>query len=289
MGYLPRSGARHGFHGRQDRKKGKSQKSKAQAKTRNRAMEDSTLTLQELEETTLSGLRNLGTQKFALSPFCDDFDLWITSLKTLLARFESSKLVTMDDQYVTECDLAVSSVESNLEALQLTETSSKDCLKKLADAKSHLSEIEEEYHKKKRELRNSSTRETESEPERVEDLPKNLTIVDRLRISLFGSMTKKDGRKQEGALGSQPNSIENQRNTTNARSMSFTDEETRLREEYEEERNLALENLKTYEKEAENLGALSQFDESLAVRRLACDTITDSIRGLIERMQRNVT
>ncbi|MCJ7771418.1 hypothetical protein MUP37_07600, partial [Candidatus Bathyarchaeota archaeon] len=145
-------------------------------------MEDSTFTLQELEETTLSELKNLGTQKFALSPFCDNFDLWITSLKTLLARFESSKLVTMDDQYVTECDLAFSNVESGLEALQLTETSSKDCLKELADAKNHLSEIEEEYHKKKKELRNSSTRETESEPERVEDLPKNLTMVDRLRI-----------------------------------------------------------------------------------------------------------
>jgi hypothetical protein len=289
VGHIPRSEARHSFHGRPGRKKGRSQKSKAQVKTRRRATEDSTHTLEESEETTLSGLKNLGTQKFALSPFCDNFDLWITSLKTLLARFESSKLVTMDDQYVTECDLAVSSVESSLKALQLAETSGKDCLRKLADARNHLSDIEEEYHKKKRELRNSSTRETESEPERFRTLPKDLTIVDRLRISLFGSMTRKDGRKREGVPVSQPNLIENQLNTANARSMSFTDEEIRLREEYEKERNLALENLRTYEKEAENSGALSQLDESLAVRRLACDTIADSIRGLIERTQRNVT
>jgi hypothetical protein len=67
------------------------------------------------------------------------------------------------------------------------------------------------------------------------------------------------------------------------------EEEIGLRKEYEKEKNLAAENLRICGKEAEALGALSQFDESLTVRKHACDTLTNSVKGLLEREQKTAT
>ena len=286
MGYQPRSGAKHGFRGRQDKIRSKSQRSKAQPKTKSRMVEETTSTLLELEETTLAGLGNLGSQSFALPPFCDNFDLWLTSLKTLLTRFESSKLVTMDDQYVTECDLAVSRVESELGALKLKETSSRDCLGRLADARNNLSQIDESYAQKQKKLEKSRVNETRCEPDQVDNTVKNLELVDKIKVSFFRRILKKERTRQEEVTELRRNSIETPRNAT---AQSCLEEEIGLRKEYEREKNLAVENLRICEKEAEALGALSQFDESLAVRKHACDTLTNSVKGLLEREQKTAT
>jgi len=283
VGHPPKSGAKYGSRGKQDKIKSRFRRSKTQLKTNNRVEEDTTPTLLELEEIILAGLKNLGGQVFALSPFCDNFDIWLTSLKTLLARFESSRLVTMDDQYVTECDLAVSSVESELRELKLKETSGRDCLIRLTDARNHLTQIDEKHCQKQKKLENSRANQTRREPEGSDSAGKDLELVDKKRTRFFWRILKKDKIVQEEASRPRQNSIETQRNTS---TRALLEERARVREEYEKEKNRAVENLRLCEKEAQTLGVLSQFDESLVVRKHACDTLSSSIGRLLEREQK---
>jgi len=282
VGHPLRFGAKHGFGGKQDKIKSRYRRSKTQLKTNSRVEEDTTSTPLELEETTLAGLKNLGSQIFALSPFCDSFDLWLTSLKTLLARFESSRLVTMDDQFVTECDLAVSSVESALGELKLKEISGRDCLRRLTDARNRFSQIDEKYYQKQKKLENSRVKQTRRETEE-DSSGKGLELVDKKGTGFFWRILKKDRITQEEASRSHQNSIETQRDES---TKAYLEENARLGEEYEKEKNLAAENLRLCEKEAQSLGVLSQFDESLTIRKRACDTLASSIRRLLEREQK---
>src|SRR3972149_9520432 len=58
--------------------------------------------LEEVVEKTLVKWRNLGSQKFAVSPFSQYFDDWLLNVREVLSEFESIPAVVVDDAFVKE-------------------------------------------------------------------------------------------------------------------------------------------------------------------------------------------
>src|SRR3990172_2166251 len=104
MGYRSQSGSR-----RSGQKFQKSQHEKAKAKTqkqpgKSKLMQEERpiVTAQEISEKTINGLKRLGEQRFAVSPFSQYFDDWIINLKEVVSEFESNPAVSVDEAFVKE-------------------------------------------------------------------------------------------------------------------------------------------------------------------------------------------
>ncbi len=204
------------------------------------------------------------------------------SLKSVLSEFESSAAVTMDDQYVTECSRIVSKVESNLRDRQLREASGEKFLQNLADAKRVLERIDSEYAAKQKELERRMDNEITSASIKIDVLESELGHISRLRTSILRGLSRKTKTQQED---------EAKRNLTFAKGMyvtttrSFTEEEEKLKEEYEKRKNPVILQIEECQREIQSSGAESQDDCSLEARLEACDALLDSVKRLIDRMQ----
>lgn len=244
--------------------------------------ENQVLTLQEVVERTIKGLENLGNQKFAISPYSQNFNLWRTSLETVLSEFESNTFIKMDDQYVTECSQIFSNVESRLNEKREKEALAEKKLQNLVTSKEILREIETEYLEKIKELEREKKIKVDSTSVNSKEPKIKLDHKGGWRINLFRSFSKSIKSNQE-VVSNQEFKFPEKKDKVIME--FFAAEEEKLCNEYDERKKRILEQIEKDQREVENSGFRLQEDGSLENRRTACKALTDSIRGLIERMQ----
>ena len=143
MSYQQGSGTPRGF----DRPK----KAKAKQKTKTHRMagsfagENSIQSKNEVIDQTLSGLKNLGDQSFAMAPFHQHFDSWLKSLQTVLDDFETSKVIDVDDRFTEERMRLFSVVKEALMGEKTKEASRVETIRGLNASKNILFQAEQEY------------------------------------------------------------------------------------------------------------------------------------------------
>ena len=86
-------------------------------KSGSRYLEEETcrVSKEEVTEKTINTLHILGNQTFAVSPFSEYFDTWLTNLQKVLAEFESNFATDIDDQFVKERSQILADVKLELE------------------------------------------------------------------------------------------------------------------------------------------------------------------------------
>ena len=279
MGHQPKISTPHNFGGRREKLRAKHRNQKKKIQKDKFSDEDQLLTLYETVDKTIKELQILGSQKFALQPYSQNYDIWLQSLENILFEFESNKKIIMDDQYISKCSQILSEVEFRLKEEKEKEILGEKYLQNFASSKRILEEIDKEYLTKIREFEYS--KKTNSEPNIINpdnSKDKSDDIVG-WKIKIFRSLSKSFKPKNKGVsnqnLDFQKKDIE---------VIDSSEEKEKLRDEYNRRKKLVLEEIKTYQNEIENLGIGLQVDKSLEFRKLTCETIADSIKRLVKRM-----
>ncbi len=278
MGYRSQTGSRRSA----GQKFQKSQHEKAKAKGEKRKsggkyLEEETplVTAEEVAEKTVGSLNKLGSQTFAVSPFSEYFDDWLVNLREVLAEFESSSAISVDDPFVKERSQIFTDAERELAERRLKEAALEEAAKTLSENNHVLVQIDEEYAAKTRE--NGVKRNTDIErlTRNVHALEEELERVEQMKTSFFGFTKKakvKKGAEATQKLGSAKSELE-------LTVQNFTVEQEKLHDDYEKRKQAVIEKVQTLEKEVENIEA----DSSLAVRQAACNALVNAVNALLKR------
>lgn len=280
MGYHQRVGSRdsgreRGMHRRQ--------KTKAKEKAQKRASggsyvseEDYVPTSEELVDRTLKGLRNLGNQVFALSPFSDHFGRWLVDLRVVLSEFESSPTVSVDDQFLKERSQILSNVELELEKRRVEEVSCDKAIKSLSENRILLEQIEEECTARTKDIEGQKQVEVKRLSGNVDGLREELDRIARMKTGIFRGISKKTKARKETEATQRLNSAQEQLASV---VRNFAAKRERLRDEYEKKKQPVIDQIRVEEKEVED----QDVDGSLETRRAACEVLVKAVNALVER------
>ena len=281
MGYQSRtgsprdSGRGHGIP-RHEKAKGKTKGHKHQPSERYSPEENQVATQEEVSNGTLNRLRNLGNQRFVLSPFSDYFKDWLTSLRNVMSEFESNPIISLDEQFVEERSQILSNVEVELEKRQRKESSRGGTVKSLSESRLLLERIETEYTNKTKEIKAQTDKEIKLLSSRIDSLKEELDRTTRIKTGIFRTVSK-EAKAQRVAEATQR--LKNTQEELAAVTEQETIEQENLREEKEKRKHPIIEQVRDQEKMLES----QEIDDSVDARRVACESLTKAVNMLLQR------
>jgi exonuclease VII small subunit len=247
---------------------------------KNRFLQDEqTVTAEEITEKTLSSLKRLGNQKFAVSPFSQYFDDWLVNVRDVLSEFESSQAVNVDEAFVKKREQILAKIERELDELKQGEVALNVAVKELADTNHLLVEIDAECAAKTREIGPKGNAEIRRLTLNVKNLEEELERVKQMKTSLF-SFTKKAKRRKEAET---LDKLESAKAELESALQSFKVEQENLHDEYETKKHIAIEHVQRLEKEVEKL----EHDHSVTARHDACETLVEAVNALLDRQPKS--
>ena len=259
----------------------RSQHEKAKTKTHKHkdksklSHEETEVTVEKIVEKTLTSTKKLGEQRFAISPFSQYFDDWLINLKEVLAEFESSQAITVDETFVKERERIVLQVERELTELKQAEAALNLKVRELADNNHLLVELDADYAAKTRELGPRRNAEIERLTPNVKQLEEELERVKRMKTSIF-SFTKKAKAKKEAET---MHKLESAKAELERVLEKFKAEQEKLHDEYEKKKQATIDRVQELEKDVEKL----ETDTSATPRHDASSTLINAINALFQR------
>jgi hypothetical protein len=238
--------------------------------------ENTVLTSEQVANRTLNTLRNLGTQRFALSPFSEHLDRWLVSLRDVLSEFESSLGITADDQFVKERSQILSNVELDLGKRRMEEASAGEAVKSLSDNRMLLERIEEDYATATKKIEKQKDTEIKRLSVEVDGIKEELNRIARMKTGIFRAVSKKAKEQKEA---------EAMRRLDDAQSeltlvvQHLTVEQERLRGEHERRKQSVIKQIRDDEKEIED----QEIDYSLQARGAACEALVKAVNSFLQR------
>lgn len=233
-------------------------------------------TEREVSEVTLKRLHTLGSQRFGSSPFSEHFDRWLSNVTAVLSEFESHPNINLDDQFIMERSEALSNIELQLEDRRRKETSVDQEIKNLSDLKNHLKQINSEYSKETKAIKDRKNREIKRLYSSINFLKKEQDIVIRMKTSFFRGISRKQKEQKEIEIAQKLN---NKQRELELVMLNFNVQQRALREECERSREPYLEQIKLFRK---RIGDLEE-DGSLEERWFACEALIDAVNTFLQR------
>lgn len=233
-------------------------------------------TREEVADRTLSRLRNLGNQRFALAPFDEYFGSWLMDLREVLSEFELSPTMSVDDLFVKERSRILSNVELELEEIRHEQVSREEATKSLSDNRILLERIEEEYVTRTREIEWQKNSEIKRLSSNIAGLREELDRIARMRTGIFKAISKKAKEQKEAEVTQRLNSAQNELALA---TQHFIVEQGRLRDEYERKKQPIIDQIRDQQKEVEN----QEIDWSLEARRAAYEALANAVNALLKR------
>jgi hypothetical protein len=284
MGYhsqgSPRRGAGQRFQ-KSQHEKAKIKTHKHHARGKNFREEPQIATAEEIQEKTLSRLKRLGEQKFAVSPFRAYFDDWLINLKEVLSEFESNPGVKVDEGFVNERGRLIAKVEQELAELKRDEAALDVAAKELAELNHLLVQLDSEYAAQTREIGPRKNAEIQSLTLNVQNLEAELDRVRAMKTSFFGFTKKAKAQKEAEALGN----LESTKTNLESALQNFKVEQEKLHDDYEKKKQVVIEEVQRLEKEVEKM----ENDASIAVRSNVAEALADAVKALLERQPASST
>jgi hypothetical protein len=255
-------------------------KAKARRKRRTRgsyvSKENHVPTLEDVVDRTINRLRNLGNQRFALSPFDEHFSRWLSNLRDVLSEFESSPTISVDDQFVEERSQILSNIELELEERRQKRASHEEAIESLSNNRVLLERIEEEYAARTREIERRKDSEIHRLSSNVDGLREELGRIAQMKTGIFRAVSRKAKAQKEIEATQRVDSAQEELALS---VQHFTAERERLRDEYGRSKQPVLEQIRYQQKEIEN----QEIDGSLEARRTACEAILNAVNALLQR------
>jgi hypothetical protein len=233
-------------------------------------------TTEEVAERTANTLHNLGTQRFAVSPFSEHLSRWLVNLKDILSEFEESSGTTVDDQFAKERTQILSNAELDLGKIRDKEASSGEVFKILSENRILLEQIEQDYAAKTKEMEERKNNEIKRLTGNVDAIKEELDRIARIKTGIFRAISKEDKAKKEAEATQRLNAAQSE--LTSA-VQHFTAEQEKLRDEYEGRKQGITEQIRDQEKEVES----QEIDGSLETRRAACEALANAMNSFLQR------
>jgi hypothetical protein len=258
------------------REKAKAKRHKSRSIGRFISEENNAPTSEEIANRTLNTLRNLGTQRFALSPFSEHLDRWLVSLRDILAEFESSLGITADDQFVKERSQVLSNVEVDFRKRRMEEASVGEAINNLSTNRMLLERVEEDYAVTRKRIEERKNAEVKSLSVEVDGLTEELNRTARMKTGIFGAISKKAKEEKEAETRERLNATQSELASV---VQHFAVEQERLHGDYEKTKQSVIEKIQGYEKEIER----QETDDSLEAREAACEALIKAVKSFLER------
>ncbi len=238
--------------------------------------EDHVQTLEEIVDRTVKRLNNLGSQVFAISPFSEHFDRWLADLSMVLSEFESSGIISVDDEFMKERSHVLSNVGLEFEKRRSEEASADETFKSLSANRILLEGIEKDHVAKMKDAERKNDVKIKRLSSNVDGLRQELDSIARMKTGIFRGVSKKTKARKEAEATEKLNLALNE---VASAEQKFAAEQERLRDEYEKRKQPVVEQIRVMEKEVEN----QDIDGSLEARKAACETLINAVNGFVER------
>jgi len=286
MVYQPRTRAARNSGRRRDIPRREKAKAKAAGKkhrsSRSYVSEEKHVpTSEEVVKSALNSLRIVGNQRFGLPPFYEHFDRWLANLGDVLSEFESSPAIGVDDEFVKQHSQILSNARLQLEERRREEVSRDEAIKSLSENRILLERIEEEHATRMKEIEGRKDSEIKGLTSNVEVLREELDRIARMKTGIFRAVSKKSRAQKEAEATRRLKTAEGDLRLAVRR---FTDEQERLRDEYERRKQPVIEQIRDLQKRIKN----QEFDHSLEDRRAACESLANAVNVLLERKNQEI-
>lgn len=225
---------------------------------------------------TLNALHNLGTQRFALSPFTEHLNRWLTNLKDVLSEFQSHPTVTVDEQFTKEEAQILSNIELDFGKTWFKEAHSNEAIKNLSDNKNFLEQIEQDYAAAAKEVEEAKEVEIKRLSSNVNDINEELDHIARMKTGIFRGISKNAKVQKEAEAKQRLNAAQNELAST---MQQFTAQQEKQRDEYEKRKQTLTQQIRNQEQELES----QDIDDSVETRRATCDALINSVNSVLQR------
>lgn len=235
-----------------------------------------TPTPEEIANRTLNALNHLGNQRFVLSPFSEQLNLWLTSLKNVLSEFESNPGIVVDDEFAKERSQIVSNIELELGKRRHREDPSGENAKNLATSKALLEQVKLESGTAMKTIQKRQEAETKTLFADIEGIKGELEDLARMKTGILRGISKNTKAWRETEARQRLSVAQDE---LAAAVQRFNNEQEKARTEYERRTQAVSRQIQEFEKEA-----LSQeIDGSLDVRHAACDGLVNAVNSFLQR------
>jgi hypothetical protein len=235
-----------------------------------------TPTPEEIANRTLNALNHLGNQRFVLSPFSEQLNLWLTSLKNVLSEFESNPGIVVDDELAKERSQIVSNIELELGKRRHREDHSGENAKNLATSKALLEQVKLESGTAMKTIQKRQEAETKTLFADIEGIKGELEHLARMKTGILRGISKNTKAWRETEARQRLSVAQDE---LAAAVQRFNNEQEKARTEYERRKQAVSRQIQEFEKEA-----LSQeIDDSLDARHAACDGLVNAVNSFLQR------
>jgi len=240
--------------------------------------EKPTPTVETIVEKTVSRLKGLGSQIFALSPFSQYYDDWLINLKSVLHEFEANPGMKVDNMFIDEREKIIANIELRLAQKRIDESAREIAVKKLAEKNHSLLQIDTEYAAATHKLSSEKNSQIQDSTRNLHELEEELDRTNQLKTSIFSSFSK---RAKAQKIAEITQKIDSAKSSLESVLRSFEIEQEKLHDKYEKKKETVINEVRELEKEVETL----EIDNSLEDRKGACETLASAVKALIQRNQ----
>jgi hypothetical protein len=233
-------------------------------------------TQQEIAEDTLKRLHILGSQKFGSYPYSEHFDRWLATVETVLAEFTSNPNIGIDDKFTAECSQVLLGIKFTLDQIRHRETTVDLEVKKLAENKNRLQQINNEYATKTSIVRSQKNSELRHLNRQIKQLKKEQETIIKMKSGFFHRISKKERERREILIVEE---LTKKQTQLEIALLDLKEFQKKLREEFDKLKEPVLEDIKKFQKKIEDL----ENDGSLEERWFACEALIDSVNVFLQR------
>jgi hypothetical protein len=230
--------------------------------------------IEEITAETLKNLETLGSEVFNQSPVSVYFDDWLVHLRQVILVFESSDVISVDEDFTDEREKIFSDIEEELANRLLKEAELEASAKTLAEKKHILGKIDAEYAAQAKYLTVRGKSAMDFLIKNVQRLEEELVKIQQTKTlnpikriaqekKRYDLTQKLKAAKERLALAAQNSEVE----------------EKRIRDEYEKKKQATVKKVQRLEKEI----ASKETDGSLKARQAATNALTNAVKSLIQR------
>jgi hypothetical protein len=198
------------------------------------------------------------------------------NVKDVLSEFESNPNINADDQFVKESTQILSIVETELKEKRVEEVSLEEAVRNLSNSKNLLVEIKEEYVAKMRKLKAQKNSEMRRLYKSIESLRIELDSIVKMKTGFFRGISKKAREQKEIETTMRLNTLQRELELT---MLNFTEAKEKLKDEYERNKQPAIEQIRNRQKKIECL----ETDSSLEDRWSACESFVNAVNSFLQR------
>jgi len=230
---------------------------------------------EEIVNRTLNALNHLGNQRFVLSPFGEQLNLWLSRLKNVLSEFESGPGIVVDDEFVKERSQIMSNIELELAKRRHEEEQSGETAKNLAASKALLEQVNLDYGTAMKAIQKRQEAETKTLFARIEDIKKELEHIGQMKTGIFRGISK-DAKAQREAEAGQRLAVA--QDELAAAVQAFNDEQEKAHAEYETRKQAVSRQIQEAEEEIMS----QEVDDSLGARHVACEGLINAAKSFLQ-------